>query len=341
MGKRKEIQLFEKQINGEVVYSKQCTGCGEIKELRDFHKSDNGLGGRISRCKMCKSKFVKKYNKTDAIKNKVFELGGKRVKVCRACQVAKEVSEFYPHGTNYVSKCKPCYKLAKRKGTGPKPIKVVNLDGRNSKECRSCGTVKSLEEFSINSNGKGIGGRKARCKECMREFWKERRLEHRDSNNLRTRKWRLANPEKQAASKKRWRLNNKHREKVYQNNRKTKKLSLRNDLTHEQWQDVLSHFNQACALSCEGNDVTMDHFIPISIGKGGTYVGNVYPLSATLNFSKHNRNPFEWYMAYGALHEVDEAKWKQLLSYLAEENGMTEDDFKKYVNALFEEVSDE
>jgi hypothetical protein len=336
VGKRKHIKLITREVNGEVKIVKECSVCSEVKEISDYYKSKYGLGGHSAKCKSCTSKFFKKYNKTDETKSKVFERDGKKYKKCRKCKESKEVSEFYSQRTSYVSKCKECYKQDQRKGTGPKPI--VTNNGIEAKECRSCEKVLPLGEFSFYKNRKGVLLTKALCKECMRMYWKQHREENKDSYNEQTRRWRLANPSKQVAAQKRWRLNNRDKDSVYRNKRKAKQLQLRNDLTNEQWQDILSHFNHACALTGDETDVTMDHFIPISTGRGGTYVGNIYPLSATLNNSKHNRNPFLWFERYGVQHGVRDSAWDNLIKYLAEANEMTEDSFIEYVNAQFEEV---
>jgi hypothetical protein len=338
VGKRKHIELITRELNGAMKTFKECSICSEVKELSDYYKSKYGLGGHSAKCKSCTSKFFKKYNKTDATISKVFERDGKEFKKCKKCKETKEVSEFYPHGAYYVSKCKICYKQDQRKGTGPKPIKIVEIDGKESKECRGCGEILPLEDFSLNKNGSGVLQRKASCKDCMRIYWKRRREENKDSHNEQSRRWRLANPSKQLASQKRWRLKNRDKDSVYRNRRKAKQFQLRNDLTHEQWQGILAHFNYACALTGEETSVTMDHFIPISTERGGTYVGNVYPLSSTLNNSKHNRNPFLWFERYGLQHGVEESAWNRLIKYLAEANGMTEESFIEYINTQFEEV---
>lgn len=340
MGKRKDIQIISKVISGEIKELKKCTECNEVKELSEYHRSNQGLGGRASKCRNCKSNFAKKYNKTDETKNPVFTLGGSKVKKCKDCGELKSVTEYYPKGTGYVSKCRPCYQKERRKGTGPKPIHIVTVDGEESKECRKCGAIKPLGEFSENKNGRGVGGRRASCKGCMRLQWEQRREEFGKVYAEKSRMWRLANPKKQLLAQRRWRINNKHKDAVYQNTRKAKKQQLRNDLTPQQWQEILGHFGHACALTGNVEYVTMDHFIPISTGKGGTYVGNVYPLSSTLNNSKHNRNPFEWFTSYGANHGVSESAWSKLIAYLAGVNNMSEKEFIEYVNAQFKEVSD-
>lgn len=144
MGRRKEIILIDTHIKGVRVVAKQCTGCNEILPLENYHNSKHGLGGKSSKCKECYSKYVKKYNKTDQIKNRVFTKGGIKFKKCNVCNNEKPISDFYPHGISYTAQCKDCYKKLKRKGTAIKKINIVSINGVDSKECRLCGKTKPL-----------------------------------------------------------------------------------------------------------------------------------------------------------------------------------------------------
>ena len=74
-----------------------------------------------------------------------------------------------------------------------------------------------------------------------------------------------------------------------------------------------------------------EHFIPVSWGHGGTYMGNVYLLQDSLNFSKSNQNPFEWIKRKEIKKEVDMKSWKKLINYLASRNNLSVDEFKEYV----------
>jgi hypothetical protein len=87
-----------------------------------------------------------------------------------------------------------------------------------------------------------------------------------------------------------------------------------------------------CELTGQDNDVTMDHFIPIEWGHGGVYLGNIYFISRKLNSSKSSINPFKWIQKTEVLDEIDIFKWNELISRLAEDNGITINEFKEYVN---------
>lgn len=338
MGKRKEIILIQTEVDGEILISKMCTTCSKEKDLNDFSRAKNGLGGRSAKCRSCSSEYHKKYNKTNQTKNMVFTKNGKKHKKCLTCEEVKEVDNYYPKGRNsFVSNCKPCYLKDRRKGTGPKIIEIVQVDGEDAKECRNCGEIKQFKEFHL-TKGKGIGGFRSWCKSCMSKSWSIKRSENKEAATESCRLWRLKNPHKQRESQRRWRVNNPEKEKVYQNNRKARRKALRDDLTTEQWELILTEFGNQCALTGTKEDVSMDHFIPLSIGKGGTYVGNVYPLASSINNSKHNRNPFEWFEKYAEYHGVKKHAWDNLLLYLADENGMSTEDFEMHVKAIFKEA---
>jgi hypothetical protein len=39
--------------------SKQCTGCGVVRPLEEFHRQRRGAGGRASRCRECKAAYFR------------------------------------------------------------------------------------------------------------------------------------------------------------------------------------------------------------------------------------------------------------------------------------------
>lgn len=49
------------EIDG-VITEKCCAGCGEIKVMAHFYNLKTGLGGKVSRCKICFAKYAKKYS---------------------------------------------------------------------------------------------------------------------------------------------------------------------------------------------------------------------------------------------------------------------------------------
>jgi len=68
-------------------------------------------------------------------------------------------------------------------------------------------------------------------------------------------------------------------------------------LTLSQWNKCLEHFNKKCAYCGQGpNEIvlTQEHFVPVI--KGGEYtVKNIIPACGSCNFSKSDRDFFDWF----------------------------------------------
>lgn len=67
--------------------------------------------------------------------------------------------------------------------------------------------------------------------------------------------------------------------------------SLPTNINLKLWRRYLDvQFDGKCPLT--GSDkIHIDHFIPLSWGHGGTYIGNIIPLSDRFNLSKHAKIP--------------------------------------------------
>lgn len=168
-----------------------------------------------------------------------------------------------------------------------------------TKRCKACKQIKELQEFYKDKSRSD--GYDNRCKECDRK--------------------RNSKPERKKS-----RLVSKQK-------RKAMKLALPNELTTEEWNAILESFGSKCVLTGKVENVEMEHFIPLSIGHGGTCKGNVYPMLKSLNGSKGNKNPLKWIQKQP--HDLQIKFHRVLLPYLAQQNGMDVKTFKKYVNWCF------
>jgi hypothetical protein len=92
-----------------------------------------------------------------------------------------------------------------------------------------------------------------------------------------------------------------------------------------------SYFKEECSLTGDIEEITIDHFIPISWGHGGTYIGNVYPLNITINRSKKDLNPFKWFEWAKDKYEINIHKWNNLIEKLAIMNGLSVMEFKDFI----------
>lgn len=120
---------------------------------------------------------------------------------------------------------------------------------------------------------------KYRTKEYINRKCKEYYHRHKEQSAERIKKWRQNNPDKMAAHA------HKHR---------ARKRSLPHTLTHEQWKEILKHFDNSCAYCGSTKKLTQEHFIPVS--KGGHYTkNNIIPACNSCNSSKCATDFDDWY----------------------------------------------
>lgn len=231
----------------------------------------------------------------------------------------------------------------------------MEVDIINNKKCLKCNKIKSISEFRKAKWSKD--GFDTRCKECRKQEYLEKReriiaasLKYYNKNKDKVkryqatyrkknrdyfieylRKYREDNLEAELERIRKYRENNK--EKYNEHQKMRRRLEKELDKLHKpvDKNEILKHFNNKCSLTGDKNDVTLDHFIPISWGHGGTYKGNLYPLNIRLNQSKINQNPFEWYEWIKDKADIKKSDWNNLVQYLAKENGLTVEEFKEFV----------
>lgn len=185
------------------------------------------------------------------------------------------------------------------------------------KRCSACKVAKPLTEFGCNRSKPG--GLHDECRPCKKTSDHRRYLANRDKRIAQSRAWVLANPDARKAYVKRYYAENReelrviraayretHREELREYTRQWNKANraLRriaaqrrraafaavpvNDLTIDQWIEILAKFGHACAYCPTGTDLTMDHVVPIS--KGGSHTAsNIVPACRRCNSSKGNR----------------------------------------------------
>lgn len=137
-------------------------------------------------------------------------------------------------------------------------------------------------------------------------------------------------------SKQRWSsyYYEENKESLKLNNQKRRALlrELPNDISEEEVQEILTRFNNKCALS-DSTEYHLDHFIALSTGHVGTVKQNMIPLSPSLNKSKHARNPFEWVKSRD---DINEEKFNQVVKYLANLNCLSVQEFTDFVYKCYE-----
>lgn len=118
------------------------------------------------------------------------------------------------------------------------------------------------------------------------------------------------------------------------NRRASMKRALPHDLTSDKWEILLEEkFDGKCMFTGKKKHVSLEHFIPLSIGWGGTTETNCIPMLSELNESKASENPYKWVKRQNA--DVQRAFYEVVVPYMAELNGMDTKTYKKFVNFCF------
>lgn len=100
---------------------------------------------------------------------------------------------------------------------------------------------------------------------------------------------------------------------------------LPNTFTKEDWVKLRKFFDWRCAITKSNKSISMDHFIPVITGHGGTYQGNLIPLNKSINSSKKDSNPIVW--AAERDYNLD-----VVIRFLSCLNCLTENEYVDYVN---------
>lgn len=189
----------------------------------------------------------------------------------------------------------------------------------NGKPCKKCGTSewysgggckecnrRRVREWEKNNREKKkfFYGRWAENnKDKLKEYNKNRPRENRQSANKRTKKWREKNPErmrehrrkwerengdKSASIKKEWWRKNKHKRKIYDAKRRSRKTKAGGSFTASEWNGLCEAYKNKC-LKCgktfPRNKLIADHIKPVVMG-GDSNITNIQPLCRSCNSSK-------------------------------------------------------
>ena len=172
---------------------------------------------------------------------------------------------------------------------------------------------------------------KGLCRSCYNRAWQEahpgysrtKALEYSradpEKNRAKVRAWQLANPEREKERVRRWKQENSdriraQRRATYATNpapflesqakRRARKSRVKDDLTPDQWAQILDEFGHGCAY-CPATDIPlqMEHMVPLSRG-GHHTASNVVPACSFCNTSKGARTVLEWIGPKRVFHEV-------------------------------------
>jgi len=299
-------------------------GCVE-KVLKRKHKTvyyENSIGIVIAKkCTKCMElKLLEMYNKRKDC------LGGKEP-TCRYCKS----------------------KLSKRyRKENPEKLKAQkkkwlenNPDYQKSYYKKNQDALKSNMKTYYKENRESIIEKVTKYRKNNTEKITNYRFENRIKRSRQSKNWRLQNYEHYKEYKRVYEKENPQGSRLRNHRRRARKRMLPNDLTHKQQNAILTHFNNACALSGETTDLHLDHVIPLATGHGGTTYGNMIPLRGDLNCSKNDSNLFEWFESNWKRFELSRKRFDALVKYLADVNEMTVEEYVAYYNGCFEDKAKE
>ncbi|HDR7733379.1 TPA: HNH endonuclease [Bacillus thuringiensis] len=170
-----------------------------------------------------------------------------------------------------------------------------------AKECRKCYLMLPLNEFSKKKQG--FEGTRSICKQCDAKYKEQYQKENPDQGILRRHNYRARQQQLPA------------------------KLTLSDII------EMRMEQNSICLLAGSDESMVVDHFIPLSIGHGGSTFENCYYLHEHFNNTKGNKNPFEWIKLQRGF--VQRRFYSVLVPMLAARNEMTVKEFTEYVYWCF------
>ena len=256
------------------------------------------------------------------------EDGGIAAKECTGCEVIKTVNRFNQHKNNIgglSSHCKEC----ERKYRQENKERIAERDRKYQQENKERIAERDRKYYQENKESIAESIRKyyQENKESIAEKYRKYYQENKESIVEKTRKYRQENKEKT----RKYRQENKEGDQINSTRRRARKRQLPDDLTLEQRNATLGHFNNSCALTGYTDGTHLDHVIPLAIGHGGTTLQNMIPLRADLNHSKNARCIFDWFYDVKDRFKLSQMKFDELIEYLAHINGMTADEYEGYV----------
>lgn len=213
-----------------------------------------------------------------------------------------------------------------------------------AKRCSNCGVVKTRKYMSkYKRNKDGLASTCSTCESVRVSKWKSKNKEHLIN-------YRKENAEaKKSYNKKRYKENPKYfinyrKENAEYRNRYNKNYQkenpdkiVRNSAKRRALKRALPVNNistiylSTCALTEATTNLHLEHSIPLAWGHGGTTLENCYPLEGSLNQSKRDRNPFEWYENTGKYYGVKPELWNALIEELAKLHGITAQEYRDFV----------
>lgn len=155
-------------------------------------------------------------------------------------------------------------------------------------------------------------------KEHIKKRQKEYYLQNRERLIEKSKFYREAKPELYANTRKRYYNENKNSEHtkilkaITKHKRRSREKNLVSSYSKQEWVKCKSYFRNKCAYCGKETTLQQDHFIALS--KGGEYtINNIIPACSNCNYSKRDKDFFEWYPKRESYSKERE---KTILKYL-------------------------
>lgn len=180
LSQKEKTRLCELLAKGK----RYCTECGEIKHIKEFHKSAKCIGGVRPVCKDCRRRPRRQQDRTynysgyKKIRDNrsLVDIGRKK---CSQCGAIKALQEFYKNRSGLGGReaiCKECKGKQHAESKGKLHIYMHNrekslLIEEGKKRCISCNKILPLSAFHKSKTHSA--GVKSTCKECHRKYYKK------------------------------------------------------------------------------------------------------------------------------------------------------------------------
>lgn len=169
---------------------------------------------------------------------------------------------------------------------------MATQDAPQEKRCTTCGQVKTLADFRVDSQKPD--GLSYKCRSCFRSGWQNSPPGVRQKSADRSKSRKASNPgmvrTSNAQASSRWRKAHPDMALASVNRRRARLASAE----HQPYSrsEILSRWNNTCAY-CDAPAEHLDHVVPIS-KRGADAEHNLLPACATCNLSKGAKTLAQW-----------------------------------------------
>lgn len=243
------------------------------------------------------------------------------------CGEVKELADYYAESRAIDGRrscCRGCTRKYREDNADN-----IRKSGRRYREANTEVIRERLRKYRVD-NLKACRERDRKYREVNRQIIRNQVRKWRESNQEHVRKYLKANSEYISEYKRKYRESNPRLFRASDHRRRSLKRILLSEWTVEHEEQILSKFNVSCALTQSLEDIHIDHAIPLAWGHGGSYVGNMIPLSAALNLSKNDAHLYVWFETNRQRFNLDRARFNVMTAIIAEQNGLTSEEYRAY-----------